>query len=1317
MESSGLKVEKLRDKDNWTQWRFVIRTLLEDDDDMLEACEGKLVCPIENEENYENKLKKFKKADKAARKLIVTTVEKKPLDLLLSCTTASEMWQKLNAVYDLKSEENLSLVQKQFFELKWEVSESVAHNLSKVEQLGSKMKSLGSKVPDSMLLSRILSILPSKFYHFHSAWDSVDETKKTIDNLTARLMSEEMRMHNHGIADEENIALVTKSKPANSKQFSHQKGNKDFNGKKNHNVTCYNCGKKGHFKKDCLGCYTCGAKGHLSRNCFKRKDVQNGDSRNAAEAEKREALLVSSKDVDNDFWVIDSGASDHMTNHREWFSSYEEFNSPINIKMGNGDGILAYGKGNIEIQTCVRNDWIDCTLHDVLYVPMLKGNLFSVKVVAKKGVDFSIANNGKQCIFTRGNKVIATGSDSGNLYKINSRVLLPKNCNLSNKTGKSMTGNVRSLQVWHERLCHQNKKHVKVFLQKSGINFINDDDFCEGCVYGKQHRSAFHNRIERATKVREIIHADVCGPMETESLGRKFYFLILKDDFSSFRKIYFLRNKSEVFEKLKEFCLEVINQFKDRIKEIHTDGGREFMNKEVKEFLKSKGIKHSVNVPYTPEQNGIAERENRTIVEAAKSMIYSKSDLPLFLWAEAMNTAVYVINKTGPCKIENKSPHELWYGKSANIENLKIFGTECFVHIPAQKRRKLDRKAVKGFLVGYVDDFRGYRIYLPNSRDVVSSRDVQFKPENVSFKEADVGPLKVINREKDVENIGKDINENLEDKKENEKVAETVNENGNVRELRSRDKIRPPQYYGCPIAFLAESLPQTYSEAVNSSDKDLWVEAMKDEVSSLHENKTWELVEKPESQKVISSRWIFTKKFNSDGSERFKARLVIRGFLQTKGIDYKETFSPVVRFETIRFLLSVAACNNMHLGQFDVKTAFLYGNLNENIYMEQPEGFKDGTTRVCKLLKSLYGLKQAPRCWTELFSDFAKHFGFCQSTADPCLFIYTEDDKRMYLTIYVDDGLVAASDECLIDKLFNDLRKEFKITDTKNVTNFLGLEINRLNDGSIFLNQNKYILSILERFNLINANSVSTPIETGWEAGKLDKICNVPYREAVGSLIFLHTGSRPDISFAVNVASRVLDKPCEEHWMLVKRIMRYLKGTADVGLLYKKNGKCEVYSDADYAGDKETRKSTSGIVCMNASAAIIWQSKRQQCVSLSTTEAEYVSAASAAKEMVWLRKLFVECKLEIVDYTLHIDNMSALRLIKNPEFHQRSKHIDVKYHFIRDLYNKKEIDIKYVRSEDQTADIFTKALAKPRFVFLMEKLGLCSKRSIENLLL
>lgn len=1311
---SGLKIQKLRDKDNWQQWQFVVRTLLEDDDLVLAVCEGTKKKPADSNENRDA-LAAWNKADKIARRLIVTTIESKPMELIMSLTTAHEMWNKLSTVYDNKSSENLSFVQKQFFDFVWLEGESVAHNLSKIEQLAAKLKALDSEVKESMLITRILSSLPKNFVYFHSAWDSVSEDKKTLENLTARLMAEELRMPTQGVF-KKSAALIA---DAPVKKENQQNSFNDDKKKK-----CFNCGKPGHIKKKCFRCYHCKEKGHKSFNCPKRAQEVQKASNYAGKSDSgsrdqnytaKVALMGSSDSHQGDEWVIDSGATDHMTKRRDWFSTYEEFAVPMKINLCDGNSVMAYGKGTIDFKSMSRDKHVTGSLNDVLFLPNIVHNLFSVKAAGRKGVDFYVRNNATECFFKRGEDVLIDGSEYGNLFRLNIEVLMPGKCCLMKVS--------ESLRTWHERLCHQGVKHVESFLKSRDIAFLSEDFICEGCIYGKMHRLPFRVRKVRATRVREIIYSDVCGPMEVESISRKLYFVVFKDDFSGYRMIHFMRRKSEVFDKLVIVCEEIENRFSERIKELHSDGGGEYDNDRVISYLGSKGIKFSMNPPYTPEHNGVAERDNRIIVEAARSMLYSNPVLPKFLWAEAMNTAVYVINRTGPTKQGVKTPYELWHGAAPDIGNLKVFGTECFVHIPKEKRRKLSKKSERGYVVGYHGDNMGYRVYIPERRDVVVSRDVFFKPERVC---PDVEIADILSESKyrqgelsdevhqEVNDVGHDdlIGDIGDDSIERVEPPEVSNEGG--PKLRDRSKLKRTDFYGDPVSYLAEVLPSDYKEVMVSEGKSKWEAAMRDEMRSLHENETWVLVDAPRDRKVIGNRWVFTKKVDTDGSERYKARLVAKGYSQREGIDYRETFSPVARFETVRFLLGVAASGNMILGQFDVKTAFLNGKLEEEIFMQQPEGFRDGTKRVCRLLKSLYGLKQSPRCWIEGFAFFIRGLGFSQSSADPCLYIYVNGEERVFLVIFVDDGLVAATHDYLITKLFRDLARKFEITSTMDVGNYLGIEISRLTDGSIFIGQGSYIKRVLSRFGMSDANSVCTPIECNWN-DILDnnrKKCEAPYREAVGCLIYLQVVSRPDISFAVNVLSRDLEKPNEGHWVLLKRVLRYLKGTLNLGLLYGCTGNFITYSDADYAGDKLTRKSMSGVVCLYANAAVTWLCKKQSCIAQSTTEAEYISAAAAAKEIIWFRKLFDDCKLDIKNFLLCVDNTGAIRLTKNPEFHQRSKHIDVKYHFIRDLYNKKKLEISYVKSEDQIADIFTKALPKDSFISLVSKLGLRDKNNL-----
>lgn len=811
-------------------------------------------------------------------------------------------------------------------------------------------------------------------------------------------------------------------------------------------------------------------------------------TKTSSSQEKKVALLGSRDAGQEDVWIIDSGATDHMSRRREWFSSYEEFEEPISINSCNGSPLIAYGKGKVDFECIVNGVRVSGAIHDILYMPEIVHNLFSVKSESVKGLDFYVKNNGANCFFKRGEETIVTGSEYGNLFKLDITVLLPRVCDLIKRNEPV------SLRVWHERLCHQGVRHVKSFLKSNNINFLADDFVCEGCAYGKMHWLPFHDRKDRARKVRETVFTDVCGPMEVESVGRKLYYVCFKDDFSSFRVIYFIRHKSEVFEKLKIYCVEIENSFSERIKELHSDGGKEYDNRQISEYLAGKGIKFTINAPFTPEQNGVVERENRIIVEAARSMIYSNPDLPKFLWAEAMITAVYVINRTGPTKHGGKTPYELWHGKAPDISNLKVFGTECFVHVPKEKRRKLDSKALKGFVVGYHGNHMGYRVYVPEKKDVIVSRDVLFKPEQVcrdmvDFRDLGLGRevTEDLVEDPDDETVihdesfgGETVDDAISDEtlpEPPQPVIQPVGDDGEGgRKLRGASQRKPTDFFGCRVSFLAEKLPSNYNEAVKSGERNEWEAAMREEMDSLHKNQTWTLVDQPEDHKVIKNRWVFTKKRTTDGSKRCKARLVIKGFSQREGIDYNETFSPVARFDTVRFVLSLAARDNLKLGQFDIKTAFLHGNLEEDIYMQQPEGFQDGTRRVCKLLKSLYGLKQAPRCWTEHFREFIESLGFVQSEADPCLYVYVNGEERAYLALFVDDGVIVVTHEHLIDELFCNLRQRFEITCTKNIKNYLGIEVSRLNDGSVFICQSEYIKNILRRFGMSDANSVSTPI-------------------------------------------------------------------------------------------------------------------------------------------------------------------------------------------------------------------------------------------------
>jgi len=534
------------------------------------------------------------------------------------------------------------------------------------------------------------------------------------------------------------------------------------------------------------------------------------------------------------------------------------------------------------------------------------------------------------------------------------------------------------------------------------------------------------------------------------------------------------------------------------------------------------------------------------------------------------------------------------------------------------------------------------------------------------------------------------------------------------RVLRDRSTLRRPTRFGeehylaCAATVTEE--PQSYKQATSCKDADKWQLAMEEEIASLKKNKTWNLEPLPPNRQAIDCKWVYKIKCKPDGSiDRYKARLCAKGFLQKEGIDYKETFAPVVRYDSVRVLLALATIYDLDIKQFDVKTAFLYGELLEEVFMKQPEGFiSDDPSLVCKLIKSLYGLKQSSCCWNEKFIKFLEEFNFEQLEADKCVFRAEYEGVVIFLALYVDDGLIVCKKNKLIDKILEELGSQFEIK-INDPECFVGLEIKRDRAAKkMFINQQSYITKMMEKFNMQDCKPNAIPADSNNELTndhspttitEMQDMSRIPFREAVGSLMFAAIVSRPNIMFATSQVSRFLQNPGQKHWAAVKRILRYLQGTKDIGIIY--NGDTvdlKMFANADFAGDVDSRRSTSGYISTLANGPITWCSQRQKCVARSTTEAEYVAASNAAQEVVWLRALLQELTGPMKQPTrLLMDNQSAIRLVKNAELHKLTKHINVKFHFIRECADNGILEAMYVSSQDQLADFLTKPLPRDKF--------------------
>nr|AID60162.1 copia-like LTR-retrotransposon [Brassica napus] len=489
-----------------------------------------------------------------------------------------------------------------------------------------------------------------------------------------------------------------------------------------------------------------------------------------------------------------------------------------------------------------------------------------------------------------------------------------------------------------------------------------------------------------------------------------------------------------------------------------------------------------------------------------------------------------------------------------------------------------------------------------------------------------------------------------------------------------------------------------------------WRNAVMEEIGRVHMLNTWTLVPRTPDMNVIGSQWLYKTKLKPNGHvEKLKVRLVGKGNHQEEGLDYLETFSPVVRTATIRIVLSVAISKGWNLKQLDVTNAFLHGDLKEPVYMSQPQGFvdKERPDYVCKLTKALYGLKQAPRAWFDTFSGFLIQQGFVCNKSDPSLFIYHRNGKNMVLLLYVDDILLAADDQMLMDNLLSTLNTRFLMKDLGFPKYFLGIEIEQTTEG-LFIHQSAYAEDVLHQANMSTCNPMPTPLPTTLDTLQEDLFPEPTYfRSIAGKLQYL-TISRPDIQFAVNFVCQRMHEPTVGDFGLLKRIMRYVRGTCSMGIHIRKQADMILsgFCDSDWSGCRETRRSTSGICTLLGSNLISWSAKRQDTVSGSSTEAEYRALTAAAREISWLSYLLRDLGIHQMDPTLlQCDNLSAVYLSANPALHKRSKHFENDWHYIREQVALGHIETQHISAKDQLADIFTKPLPRRQFEELRNKLG------------
>ncbi|GKA71068.1 putative ribonuclease H-like domain-containing protein [Tanacetum coccineum] len=508
---------------------------------------------------------------------------------------------------------------------------------------------------------------------------------------------------------------------------------------------------------------------------------------------------------------------------------------------------------------------------------------------------------------------------------------------------------------------------------------------------------------------------------------------------------------------------------------------------------------------------------------------------------------------------------------------------------------------------------------------------------------------------------------------------------------------------------MSQNEPKKISEALEDES---WVDAMQEELLQFKIQKVWILVDLPYGKKAIGTKWVYRNKKDERGVVvRNKARLVAQGHRQEEGIDYDEVFAPVARIEAIRIFLAFASYMGFIVYQMDVKSAFLYGKIDEEVYVSQPPGFIDPKypKKVYKVVKALYGLHQAPRAWYATLSTFLLKNGYRRGTIDKTLFIKKDKHDIILVQVYVDDIIFGSTKKSWCDEFEALMKSRFQMSSMGELTFFLGLQVKQKEDG-IFISQDKYVAEILKKFDFVSVKTASTPIETQKPLVKDEEASDVDvhlYRSMIGSLMYL-TASRPDIMFAVCACSRFQVTPKTSHLSAVKRIFRYLKGKPKLGLWYPRVSSfdLEAYSDSDYAGANLDRKSTTGGCQFLGRRLISWQCKKQTIVGTSTTEAEYVAAANCYGQVLWIQNQILDYGFNFMNIKIYIDNESTICIVKNPVYHSKTKHIAIRHHFIRDAYENKLIQVLKIHTDDNVADLLTKAFDVSRFQFLVVTIGM-----------
>lgn len=1333
---------------NYLTWKLQARALLEGHELHVFLEDGTAPEPtvVTGNTSAQNPLfVHWKRQDRLLYGALLGTLSLPVQSLVTRTTTSLELWKSLSNTFGKASRSHVKTLQNQLtYTTKGTqtVDEYMRNIIAKADQLAL----MGAPVLHEDLLDKITAGLGDE-YRVITEMVNGRDTPIGIEEL-----HEKLRNHENNLLLQESLSQRSLPVTANAAHYYRQapmRGNYrgsspsrgNYRGGRSYQDN--NRAGRGYQGK----CQLCGVFGHSAKRCAQlgSSPLIHQYATPPATPQYRgllpsptpqpqwqpQAHYTAATPADSAPWLLDSGASHHIASDLSTLSLHSPYGGNEEVMIGDGNGLGITHTGSANLSSGSR----PLHLTNVLCVPTMKKNLISVNKQCKtNNVMVQLCPYSFQVRDLNTGAPILKGKAKEGVYE------WPTTSSIS-----AYATTIKSSSEWHARLGHPSSQILNFILTKFSLPTLSMSSslLCNSCSSNKSHKLSFSTSTILSRGPLDVVYSDVWTSPIYSIDGFKYY-VVFVDHFTRYVWLYPLKQKSQVAQIFPRFKALVENKFKTRITTFYSDNGGEYIG--LASFLSMHGITHLTTPPHTPEHNGLAERRHRHIVETGLALL-THAGIPQTYWSYSFAVAVYLINRMPTETLNKASPFQLLFQADPNYNKLRTFGCLCYPWLRPYGQTKFSPKSTPCIFLGYSLTQSAYicldistsRLYI--SRHVVFHESVfpfsQLSqtsiPSPLDFTTVPVASVAPTYRQPlttpsappldlspaDLEpasSIHSTVSATEPESAQNEEehvpspVPAEPSLNTHSMTTRSKNNIQKPNpKYGLTVQ-LKEIEPATHTEALKDEK---WRRSMSAELDSQIREHTWDLVPPNASQNVVGNRWVFRIKRRADGSiEKYKSRLVAKGFHQKPGVDYFETFSPVIKHATIRLVLGIATARDWPLRQLDVNNAFLQGQLMDEVYMKQPVGFEDRDfpNYVCRLRKAIYGLKQAPRAWYNELRSFLLQLGFTNSLGDASLFVLNKDSVLTYILVYVDDIVVTGSNAEVVERTIKTLSDRFSLKDHGELSYFLGMEATRTKAG-LSLTQTKYITDLLVRHKMADAKPVSTPMAstcslTASHGVKLPD--STTYRTLVGSLQYLSL-TRPDISFAVNRLSQFMHEPTTIHEDAAKRVLRYLAGTVTKGIFFSASTPLNLhaYTDADWAGDKDGYSSTGAYIVYLGKQPISWSSRKLKGVARSSTEAEYRALAEAASEVKWISSLLTELGIKSsTTPTVFCDNIGATYLSANPVFHSRMKHLALDYHFVREQVHNGTLRVSHICSADQLADALTKPLPRARFTDLTVKIGL-----------